>query len=61
MEKEKANLEEEKSYNLRLLELNETKENEVLLMKERHGKYINFIVHFLIVFILSTHSIWHIV
>ena len=47
MEKEKASLEEEKSYNLRLLELNETKENEVLQIKERHGKWIDFIMYFL--------------
>ena len=45
LEKEKANLEEEKSYNLRLLELNETKENEVIQIKERHGTYISITEH----------------
>ena len=54
LEKEKANLEEEKSYNLRLLELNETKENEVFQIKERHGTYISsillFLAHQLVIF-----------
>ena len=38
LDKEKANLEEEKSYNLRLLEVNEMKEKEVARLREMHGK-----------------------
>ena len=38
LEKEKASLKEEKSYNLRLLEMNEKKEKEMLQLTQRHGK-----------------------
>ena len=38
LEKEKASLKEEKSYNLRLLEMNEKKEKEMQQLTQRHGK-----------------------
>ena len=38
LEKEKANVQEEKTYNLRLLEMNEKKEKEMLQLTQRNGK-----------------------
>ena len=38
LEKEKANVQEEKTYNLRLLEMNEKKEKEMLQLTHRNGK-----------------------
>ena len=37
LEKEKANVKEEKSYNLRLLEMNEKKEKEMVQLTQRNG------------------------
>ncbi len=39
LDKEKANLEDERRHNIRLLELNEAKDNEIVQTKECHGKY----------------------